>query len=361
MRTEVKIGILVCLALACLIGGYWVVWGGPEEQDSSATDTPSSPPPRQVTPTPIPVGLPPVGRTPPPTTRPASPTPTSHPAAEVPGAVAAAPPPVRMVGDKPSTERVTLVARAPRAVPSPPAKPVVQPARPRIYVVQEADTKGYWGIAKKVYGAGKYYYLIAKANQVRSEHLRVGQKLVIPPLPTAAPAAGLAGRRATPVTPLPGGARPYVVKSGDSLWRIAEKMYGNGKYGPLIAKANLGAALDPLKVGQTLTIPKLPISGGGAGATTAPPVLRSGQKFYTIVTGDSLWGIAAREYGDGGLYPVIQKANRGLSSKLPVGRKIVIPAKRKAEGLVRSGRIAATSRPAGASITRDPHKPWFGD
>jgi nucleoid-associated protein YgaU len=52
------------------------------------------------------------------------------------------------------------------------------------YTVTDDDTGGYWGIAQKLYGAGKYWYLIAEANpDVDSTLLRVGMELAIPPLP----------------------------------------------------------------------------------------------------------------------------------------------------------------------------------
>ncbi|MFP4104447.1 MAG: right-handed parallel beta-helix repeat-containing protein [Phycisphaerae bacterium] len=53
-------------------------------------------------------------------------------------------------------------------------------------------------------------------------------------------------------------ARSYVIAEGDSFWKIAKKVYGNGRYWPLIAKANPGVDPTKLQVGQTLTIPPKP-------------------------------------------------------------------------------------------------------
>lgn len=47
----------------------------------------------------------------------------------------------------------------------------------------------------------------------------------------------------------------YTVKKGDSLWKIAKKLLGNGKKYPQIQKAN-GLKSDLIKVGQKLKIPK---------------------------------------------------------------------------------------------------------
>lgn len=47
----------------------------------------------------------------------------------------------------------------------------------------------------------------------------------------------------------------YTVKKGDSLWKIAKKLLGNGSKYPLIKKAN-GISKDLIRVGQKLKIPK---------------------------------------------------------------------------------------------------------
>ncbi len=50
------------------------------------------------------------------------------------------------------------------------------------YTVAEGDA-GFWDVAKKSYGAGKHWEVIAKANpNVNPGRLRAGQKLIVPPL-----------------------------------------------------------------------------------------------------------------------------------------------------------------------------------
>lgn len=53
--------------------------------------------------------------------------------------------------------------------------------------------------------------------------------------------------------------RTYTVKSGDSLWKIAEAMYGNGSKYMKIFEANSDLLENPDKIfpGQELKIPKL--------------------------------------------------------------------------------------------------------
>lgn len=67
--------------------------------------------------------------------------------------------------------------------------------------------------------------------------------------------------------PAPGAAAPkartYTVVAGDSLWKIAEKFYGDGNQWPRIHEANRDRIKDPdvIHPGQTLTIPDAEVEG----------------------------------------------------------------------------------------------------
>ena len=56
------------------------------------------------------------------------------------------------------------------------------------------------------------------------------------------------------------GERVVIVGEGDAgaFWGIAERVYGDGKYWPLIAEANPGVDPRALKPGDELCIPPLP-------------------------------------------------------------------------------------------------------
>ncbi|MCP4263730.1 MAG: LysM peptidoglycan-binding domain-containing protein [Planctomycetes bacterium] len=155
---------------------------------------------------------------------------------------------------------------------------------PKIYVVQDGDNLAK--IAQKFYGSARgnktiNVIRIFKANRklLKSpDAVSVGQKLIIPLLKDEAKSVfsgGLFERIKTTVgktssstkTPIktPVRTRPkpptakkttnYVVRDGDSLWRIAEKKLGDKERFREIIKLNALDDEDYLKVGQRLLIP----------------------------------------------------------------------------------------------------------
>lgn len=76
-----------------------------------------------------------------------------------------------------------------------------------------------------------------------------------PAAPPQAPAAPPQAPAAPPQAPAPA-KRIYTVVSGDTLWAIAERFYGDGSQYPKIASANGIANPDLIMVGQQLTIPE---------------------------------------------------------------------------------------------------------
>jgi hypothetical protein len=139
-----------------------------------------------------------------------------------------------------------------------PSGVIVMPTadRPGKYVVEEGDDKGLWGIASKVYDMPVAWQAIRDANPgVRSEALRPGQELVLPAR-SALPQAR--ARRAAPAAPAQAGTQTYTVMKGDSgFWTVSVKLYGSGKYWPVIQEANPGVEPRRLKEGDVLAVPKL--------------------------------------------------------------------------------------------------------
>ncbi len=200
---------------------------------------------------------------------------------------------------------------------------------PQTYVVAAEDTRGYWGIAEKVYGHGKHYELIARANPtVNPSELRPGQKLTLPPLESEArsqvnTASGGAASQA-------GGGKVYIVQEGDSFWKIANKHYGRGDYWYLIDQANPstrpGSVIRP---GKKLIIPPVPSRAikpvSSIGKITTP---LTGKGTYIVKAGDSFWTIAQANYGQGKYESLIAKANPTIDPrKLKPGQKLILPHK----------------------------------
>jgi nucleoid-associated protein YgaU len=148
---------------------------------------------------------------------------------------------------------------------------------------------------------------------------------------------------------LPG---PYTVKSGDTLYSIAQNYYGNGFLYPTIVEQNKLSS-ENIEVGQTITIPKVEdgqmaqasatpaptdqsLLGSQPEAPTAPEAPsvptapaehvsmdqgtggaenqtiwgeRINGNTYTVQSGDWLSTIAGRAYGDALSYEKLAKAN----------------------------------------------------
>ena len=102
----------------------------------------------------------------------------------------------------PLPKRTPTTVSVMRDLSKPPAvdhgRTIVQGGR-KYYFVQAGDA-GYWSVAKKMYGEGKYNYLIDRANPgVDSNSLRPGMKLYIPPKPVKTPGGERRTRTPAPV------------------------------------------------------------------------------------------------------------------------------------------------------------------
>jgi nucleoid-associated protein YgaU len=155
----------------------------------------------------------------------------------------------------------------------------VKSAWPKTYAVQQNDSLA--DIAKKLYGpelgnkaASVTRIFEANRNLLKSPHeIFVGQTLVIPAPPASTSshsklAGVLSGSMFEKVEsigakrlPSSGGTaepgRWYVVKDGDSLWKIAAEQLGNASRYKEISKLNPGIASDEddLDVGTRLRLP----------------------------------------------------------------------------------------------------------
>ena len=154
-------------------------------------------------------------------------------------------------------DRPTLMAYHPGAegnVAEPAAAPglLVRHADGNDYYTVVSGDSGCFGVAKKIYGDGNKWHIIAKANPgiLDPGKLKPGQTLVIP---------RLAGETTT--RPFVGGGttRPagelYKIKANDNLESIARTKYGDGTLWREIVKANPGLDPNHMKIGQEIVLP----------------------------------------------------------------------------------------------------------
>lgn len=119
----------------------------------------------------------------------------------------------------------------------------------------------------------------------------------------------------------------YVVKKGDSLWKIAVSEYNDGYKWTELAKANDLKNPGAIEIGQKLILPKMEIK--------ETVVISSQEKIdsissgeYKVVRGDSLWKISVRAYGDGYQWTKIWQANNSKiinPNGLEIGMILTIP------------------------------------
>ena len=192
-----------------------------------------------------------------------------------------------VVNDEPVTTTVRDKVKPTRPAPETRRKTTVsvpKQVKPEIYVIQAGDNLAK--IAQNFYGTERGNKTLnvkrifdANRRLLKSpDDISVGQKLIIPLLKDEAESvftgglfekikSTLSGKRSSTTTPTktpakprpkPPAARPtknYIVRAGDSVWRIAEKQLGDKERFREIIKLNALEDEDYLTVGQRLLIP----------------------------------------------------------------------------------------------------------
>ena len=177
-----------------------------------------------------------------------------------------------VVPGTPQYVQLPPVTPTPPVTPAPHVTPATPPALPArhtppavaaipahlTYVIQDNDS--LWSIARRMYGDGHAWTLIAQVNPgLSAARLRTGLKINLPDpaavharLGTHAPAPAPARAVAARIQP-----HSVTVHEGDTLYNIARKVYGDGEKWDVIYNANKDKLSDPdeLPAGVQLTIP----------------------------------------------------------------------------------------------------------
>ena len=184
------------------------------------------------------------------------------------------------------------------------------------YTVKSGDS--LWSIANS---NGVSVANLKAWNNLSSDTILVGQKLTIKGgTTTPAPNPGTGSNNGNGGGTTTGST--YTVKSGDSLWAIANK--NNVSVANLKAWNNLSS--DTIHIGQKLTIKggtATPAPNPGTGSTTGNTGGTTAGSTYTVKLGDSLWMIANKNNVS---VANLKSWNKLSSDVIFVGQKLVLKA-----------------------------------
>jgi len=156
--------------------------------------------------------------------------------------------------------------------------------------------------------------------------------------PGAQPAVPVAGAAPIPLeqpSPIaPAAAETiHTVVSGDNLWKIVKKHYGEGnvqQHIDAILAANPTLSLDEnLKIGQKLKLPAASAKDP-ARLPAEQQAAATGSRVYVVKEGDTLSTIASKELGSSKKWTEIYELNRARISdpaRIKVGMKLTLPQK----------------------------------
>lgn len=113
-----------------------------------------------------------------------------------------------------------------------------------------------WSIAESSYGSGYNWVDIKKANNLETDNIEVGQKLVIPDDVNAKEPTTTAKTKITTTDSNSISGTTYTVEKGDCLWNIAVRAYGDGFRWTEIAKANHLVNPGVIHTGNILILPR---------------------------------------------------------------------------------------------------------
>ena len=120
----------------------------------------------------------------------------------------------------------------------------------------------------------------------------------------------------------------YIIRNGDTLAGISQRIYGNERMIRALERANPG--LDPrrMRIGQKIHLPR---RGALVSSSRHYSASRRGGRTYVVRSGEDLFGIARKFYHNSALWKKIYDANRRIIGPSPrylrAGERIFIPAR----------------------------------
>lgn len=196
------------------------------------------------------------------------------------------------------------------------------------------------GSSPYVIRSGDTFYAIAQRSGITVGQLEAANPGINPNALRVGQAICVPGRApGVPRGSCPAGSTPYVIRSGDTLHAIAQRA---GVTVNQIVAVNPGINPNALRIGQTICVPGRAPSGGGF------PACPAGSAPYVIRSGDTFYGVAQRF---GLTVAALTAANPGVRpNALQIGQLICIPGRAAtARALACSTNLNATSSAPDAS------------
>jgi nucleoid-associated protein YgaU len=132
----------------------------------------------------------------------------------------------------------------------------------KTYTIQPNQTLS--SIAAEVYGNQRFYVAIMRANPtVNPNRLHAGQKIILPDISEVTPETSTVqpSVKKAPSVASDSSGKTYIVKSGDTLYRISKALFGSTKEANAIYDLNqetIGADKAKLRLGMVLKLPAAP-------------------------------------------------------------------------------------------------------
>lgn len=120
----------------------------------------------------------------------------------------------------------------------------------------------------------------------------------------------------------------YTIQAGDSLYKIANKFYGEGSKWEEIKMENKELQGSSINVGQHIVIPNVPILNNLSEIDSFRNNIDIKKVLYKVKWGDSLFNMAFVLYGDGKKWETIFENNRSSivsETDVPVGQILILP------------------------------------